>query len=156
MQALLAEKLLSSNLTAADDDKGPLQEAAQEEAACGSEGRERVTGVPSPMLTALDSPVWDGSSVASCPFSMVHWRCTMYPLAELCGEMGTHVKGKGSYVVRISAEGKIAAVVVNCRLARACQVVYVSLESDRAIAAPVYDSTLPGDTGRLVVYMHIV
>lgn len=79
----------------------------------------------------------------------------MYPLAELCGETGTLVKGRGSYVVRISAEGKIAAVVVNCRSARACRMVYVSLESDRAIAAPVYDGTLPGDTGRLVIYVHM-
>ena len=155
MQALLAEKLLSSSLTVANDDKGPLQEAAQEEAACGSEGGGRVTGVPSPMLTTHESPVWDGSSVATCPFSTVRWRCTMYPLAELCGETGTLVKGKGSYVVRISAEGKIAAVVVNCRSARACRMVYVSLESDRAIAAPVYDGTLPGDTGRLVISIYI-
>ena len=151
MQALLTEKLhMSSNLTIAEGGKRLPQGAAQEEAASGSEGGERVTGVPSFDLPATDSPFWDGSSVAVCPFSAVHWRCTMYPLAELCGETGTHIKGRGSYVVKISEEGKIAAVVVNCRSARACRVVYVSLESEKAIAVPVYDLTQPADTGRLV------
>lgn len=146
MQTLLTEKvLMSSNLTIADADKGLLQEAAQEGEASGSEGEERVTGVPTSKLPAEGSP-----SVALCPFSMVHWRCSVYPLAELCGEIGAHVRGRGSYIVKISAEGKIAAVVVNCRSARACRVVYVSLESEKAIAVPVYDFTQPNDTGRLV------
>ena len=158
VQAQLAQRLhMTFNTTSADDDKGLLHEVAQEEAAGGSEGGEGVTGVPSSVLPTACSPVRGGRSEALCPFSSVHWRCTEYPLAELCGETGTHIKGRGSLVVKMSAEGKIAAVVVNCR------VVYVSLESDRTISAPVYDCTQPGDTGRLVcvdvfvrTYVHCV
>ena len=164
VQAQLAERLhMTFNTTSADDDKGLLHEVAQEEAAGGSEGGEGVTGVPSSVLPTACSPVRGGRSEAICPFSSVHWRCTEYPLAELCGETGTHIKGRGSFVVKMSAEGKIAAVMVNCRSAEACRVVYVSLESDRTISAPVYDCTQPGDTGRLVcvdvfvrTYVHCV
>ena len=151
VQAQLADRLhMTFNTTAADDDKGLLHEVAQEEAAGGSEGGEGVTGVASSVLPTVCSPVRDGRSETLCPFSSTHWRCTEYPLAELCGETGTHIKGRGSFLVKMSAEGKIAAVAVNCRSTVACRVVYVSLESDRAIAAPVYDCTQPGDAGRLV------
>ena len=154
MQALLVERLMSVDGAIGDDDhKGVLQEAAVEHVAGGGESGERAIDTRSPKLPTQASFVQNHSSVTDCPFSAVHWKCTMYPLAELCGETGVLVKGTGSYIVKISAEGKIAAVVLNCRSARACRVVYVSAESEAAIAAPVYGHTQPDETGRLVIYV---
>lgn len=148
MQALLVERLMSVDGAIGDDDyKGLLHELAVEDEAGVSERGERAIDGHNPKL-----PTQNRGSVAACPFSVVHWKCTVYPLAELCGETGVQVKGKGSFMVKISAEGKIAAVVVNCRSARACRVVYVSMVLEAAIAAPVYGSAQHDETGRLVIY----